>query len=99
MRVEPVKQITRQQIDNTLDGESRQDFANHESVDGAPQSRAVVAVTAQAQQAPAPSYRSALFLAQLIATRDQAPQTRERRRASPQEASAAYRGMARLAGG
>lgn len=97
MRVEPVKQITRQQIDNTLDGESRQDFANHESsVDGAPQSRAVVAVTAQAQQAPAPSYRSALFLAQLIATRDQAPQTRERRRASPQEASAAYRGMAAL---
>ncbi len=99
MRVEPVKQITRRQIDNTLDGESRQDFANHENVDNAPQSRAVVAVTGDAQQTRASSYRSAIFLAHLIATRDQAPQTRECRRASAQEAAAAYRGVARLARG
>ena len=41
-------------------------------------------------------YRQAPFLAQLIATKDQHPQTRERRRADPREAIAAYRAMAKL---
>ena len=36
-------------------------------------------------------YRPAAFLAQLIANKDQLPQTRERRRAAPSEAIAAYR--------
>ena len=36
-------------------------------------------------------YGSAPFLAQLVATKDQHPQTRERRRAEPDMASAAYR--------
>jgi hypothetical protein len=36
------------------------------------------------------------FLAQLIATKDQHPQTRERRRADPTEALAAYRAAAAL---
>ena len=45
---------------------------------------------------PASSYRQAAFLAQLIATRDQAPQTRDRRRAEPMEALAAYRAAAAL---
>ena len=38
----------------------------------------------------------AAFLAQLIATKGQAPQTRARRRAEPAEALAAYRKVARL---
>jgi hypothetical protein len=40
--------------------------------------------------------RQAAFLAQLIATKQQAPQTRERRRAEPSEALAAYRSAAGL---
>ncbi|MEA2877974.1 MAG: hypothetical protein QOF14_3170 [Hyphomicrobiales bacterium] len=60
------------------------------------ESRALIAI-----EAPAPSERaprvtrhpSAGFLAQLIATRMQAPQTRARRRAEPGEAMAVYRSM------
>ena len=36
---------------------------------------------------------SADFIAQLIATKTQAPQTRARRRAEPDEATAAYRAL------
>jgi hypothetical protein len=43
------------------------------------------------------SYRYAPFLAQLVATKDQHPQTRERRRADPDVAVAAYRAAAALA--
>ncbi len=42
------------------------------------------------------SYRQAAFLAHLIATKEQLPQTRERRRANPDEAIAAYRATAGL---
>jgi hypothetical protein len=42
------------------------------------------------------SYRDAAFLAQLIATKDLHPQTRERRRAEPPEVLAAYRAIAGL---
>jgi hypothetical protein len=60
------------------------------------ESRALIAI-----EAPAPSERaprvtrhpSAGFLAQLIATQMQAPQTRARRRAEPEEATAVYRSM------
>ncbi len=41
-------------------------------------------------------YRNASFLAHLIATKDQHPQTRERRRAEPGEALAAYRATVAL---
>ena len=41
-----------------------------------------------------PDYRQAQFLAHLIAMKDQHPQTRERRRAEPGEAIAAYRAAA-----
>jgi hypothetical protein len=41
-------------------------------------------------------YRQAPFLAHLLAIKDQHPQTRERRRATPQEAIAAYRAAAAL---
>jgi hypothetical protein len=60
------------------------------------ESRALIAI-----EAPAPSERtprvtrhpSAGFLAQLIATQMQAPQTRARRRAEPEQATAVYRSM------
>ena len=41
-------------------------------------------------------YRDTLFLAQLIAIKNQHPQTRERRRAEPAEVTAAYRATASL---
>jgi len=43
-----------------------------------------------------PGYRNVAFLAQLIATKDQHPQTRERRRADPTDVLAAYRATAAL---
>jgi hypothetical protein len=56
-------------------------------------SRALVPLTPAAPSHKAPEhFRRAPFLAQLIASKDQHPQLRERRRADPQEAIAAYRG-------
>jgi hypothetical protein len=56
-----------------------------------PQSRALVACAVlPACEAPTVA-RQAAFLAQLIATQGQHPQTRARRRAEPDEAIAAYR--------
>jgi len=63
------------------------------------ESRALVALTpAAAAWPPSESHRQAAFLAHLIATKDQLPQTRERRRAEPAEAIAAYRAGAALTG-
>lgn len=60
------------------------------------ESRALM-VTAPAVSPPPPAnYREASFLAHLIATKNHAPQTRERRRAEPNEAIAAYRAVAAL---
>ena len=60
-------------------------------------SRALVALgPAPVVYARAGIHRQASFLAQLIATKDQLPQTRERRRAEPGEAILAYRAAARL---
>jgi hypothetical protein len=57
-------------------------------------SKSLVTVTPVTRSdAPAPVARrtaSAAFLAQLIATRDQLPQTRERRRAEPADAIGVY---------
>lgn len=44
----------------------------------------------------AASHRYAPFVAHLVATKDQHPQTRERRRADPRDALAAYRAAATL---
>ena len=61
------------------------------------ESRALVALTpAAAARPPSESHRQAAFLTHLIATKDQLPQTRERRRAEPAEAIAAYRAGAAL---
>ena len=60
-------------------------------------SRALVALTpANAAHRASECYRQAPFLAHLLATKDQHPQTRERRRAGPDEALAAYRTTAAL---
>ena len=62
-------------------------------------SRALVALTpAAAPYKPSESHRQAAFLAHLIATKDQLPQTRGRRRAEPAEVIAAYRAGAKLMG-
>ncbi len=60
-------------------------------------SRALVTLAPSVDAADAqPGYRNAAFLAQLIATKDQHPQTRERRRADPTDVLAAYRATAAL---
>jgi hypothetical protein len=61
--------------------------------------RALVALTPPASSSEAPAlYREAPFLAHLLAVKDQHAQTRERRRAAPHEAIAAYRVTAGLTG-
>ena len=62
----------------------------------APESRALVATTPACSREPPSVYRQTPFLAQLIATRDQLPQMRERRRAEPGESIAAYQAAAIL---
>jgi len=60
-------------------------------------SRALVALTPAIALSKAPlNSRQAPFLAQLLAMKDQHPQTRERRRAEPHEALAAYRATVNL---
>jgi hypothetical protein len=60
------------------------------------QSRALTVIVSEARRS-APVRRDAAFLAHLIATKSHAPQTRINRRAEPQEVTAAYRAVARLA--
>ena len=62
----------------------------------APEARALVVVEPPMPQGDARwpmRHPAAPFIAQLIATRLRAPQTRARRRAEPEEAIAAYRAM------
>jgi hypothetical protein len=58
-------------------------------------SHALVALTPPTPPPPQ-TFRQAPFLAQLLATKGQYPQTRERRRVEPQEALSAYRAAAAL---
>jgi hypothetical protein len=60
--------------------------------DRVPENRALVALAPMIDSSERKTaYRHAPFLAQLAATKDQHPQTRERRRAEPDVALAAYR--------
>lgn len=87
MRLEGTKQaISGQPSDFGLEIAREQDTAEGQAAE----SRALV-VTDIAAPKTTPVYREATFLAHLIATKDHAPQTRERRRAEPSEAIAAYR--------
>ena len=81
-----------------LDGENEKMASGLTSDDAEPAqteqavSRALVALSpANAAHSAPECYRQASFLAHLLATKDQHPQTRERRRAGPDEALAAYR--------
>lgn len=56
----------------------------------------VVTQSATAAAQTSPVYREAAFLAHLIATKEHAPQTRERRRVEPAEAIAAYQSIKAL---
>ena len=70
----------------------------HEPDEPETESRALIALESVAASERAPRvarHPAAGFLAQLIATRMQAPQTRARRRAEPEEAMAVYRSMTR----
>jgi hypothetical protein len=56
----------------------------------------VVGSPPTADEKPSPVFREAAFLAQLIATKDHHPQTRERRRAEPSDAIEAYRAVSSM---
>jgi hypothetical protein len=75
-----------------------EDEAQQTAPQAAGESRALVAIAPPpaAQHETAGSYRPSAFLAHLIAMKDLHPQTRERRRAAPHEAIAAYRTTAAL---
>lgn len=98
MRIAATKELAHQRLDMTTPDESRQEPVNQESATALAPGRALVPCPPPAAPASISNYRQATFLAQLIATRDHAPQTRDRRRAEPAVAIAAYRAVAALAG-
>jgi hypothetical protein len=95
MRVDTIQQAASAQsdgFDGSFDGE-----VAHETADAAAAESRALVVTATPAAAPAvPVYRQAAFLAQLIATKAHAPQTRTKRRAEPGVAISAYRTAAAL---
>jgi hypothetical protein len=92
MRVEATRQAASTYPD--FNGAFEHDHKNENSLS---ESRALVVTETAAASQTSPVYREAAFLAHLIATKGHAPQTRERRRAEPAEALAAYRTVAALA--
>jgi hypothetical protein len=85
MRLGEIKKVVQRQSGLTPRG------AEPAPAEQATPSRALVALAPAAAMHKVPeSYRQAPFLAQLLAMKDQHPQTRERRRAEPDEALAAY---------
>jgi hypothetical protein len=92
MRVEATKQAASGQTGRTpRDATLAPAPAEHDT-----DSRALVVVAPPAAHQPPASHSQAAFLAHLIAVKDQFPQTRERRRAEPGEAAAAYRAVAAM---
>jgi hypothetical protein len=75
---------------------SADETLNETSPSGAPTSRALVVVAPPPRARAARPHRNTQFVAHLIATRTQAPQTRVRRRAEPREAADVYRAVASL---
>jgi hypothetical protein len=92
MRVGGVTEGSFGETGHTLRGEAP------ETVAPRTESRALTVTAPEARRALPNVFRQAPFLAQLIATKDQHAQTRNRRRAEPQEAIAAYRAVAGLVG-
>jgi hypothetical protein len=87
MRVEATRQAasTHPDLTGAFERERKDDEGSF-----AQESRALVVTETAAAAQTTPVYREAAFLAHLIATKGHAPQTRERRRAEPSEAIAAY---------
>jgi hypothetical protein len=87
MRVEPTKQASF--------GQGNATPRDAEPAEHGAESRALIVTAPATIKEPSLNYRQspllAAFLAHLIATKDQLPQTRERRRAEPADAIAAYR--------
>ena len=83
MRVERTRQAERRTV-------TRRSTFQAAVEDDAGSRALVVLAPAEIPAIPPTSYREAEFLAHLIATKDQLPQTRQRRRAEPSEAIAAY---------
>ena len=97
MRVEATKQaMPTGRADFSAEVERQRALAGKQEASGRSVSRALTVISA-AEAAPTPVFRRATFLAHLIATKELAPQTRERRRAEPAVAIAAYRSMSALA--
>jgi hypothetical protein len=76
----------------------RRQTENDSPASGLPEAQRTALITVEAPRCeerawPSAHHPSAPFVAHLIATRMQAPQTRERRRAEPDEAIAVYRPM------
>jgi len=91
MRIGEVKKVVPRQADPAPHD------AEPATAEQAAPSRAMVALTPTAGLRPSLEVRQqAPFLAQLLATKDQHPQTRERRRAAPEDGIAAYRNAATL---
>jgi hypothetical protein len=85
MRLSEIKKVLKRQSEPPPRG------AEPASAESAAPSRALVALSPAAAKHDAPeTYRPAPFLAQLLAMKDQHPQTRVHRRAAPNEALAAY---------
>lgn len=81
-------------IDDT--GEEESAATSQASVNPAAESRVLVLREPQPEREFRVPYRQSAFVAHLIATREQLPQTRARRRAEPDEAVAAYAAAAKL---
>ena len=91
MRIGEIRKVVPQQADLMPHDDEP------EAAEQAAPSRAMVALTPAAGLRLSPETRQqAPFLAQLLATKDQHPQTRERRRAAPEDGIAAYRNVAAL---
>jgi len=91
MQLGEIKKVLQRQSEPTPRG------SEPASAEQAAPSRALVALSPAAARHDAPeTYIQAPFLAQLLATKDQHPQSRERRRAEPNEALAAYRSTVTL---
>jgi hypothetical protein len=91
MRVEAIKQANQ-----NGSGQWARIASPADATEAVAESRALTVTVPAVVPEPRSLPRQAAFLAHLIATKTQAPQTRERRRAEPREAIAAYRATAAL---
>jgi hypothetical protein len=82
--------------DSGLTNSDKPDFERELVKDIAGRALLVVEPQAVVDEPVALTFRQAPFLAQLIATKDQHPQTRTRRRAAPADAIDAYRAVEAL---